>query len=66
MLSDDKIESFGINLTSFNQHDKKVSDDWNLIIDKNWKHRKTKTAGIICLAKEGDYVEKINQFWNFT
>ncbi|NEW79304.1 MAG: hypothetical protein GZ086_07730, partial [Gelidibacter sp.] len=42
-----KIESFGINLTNFNQNEKKVINDWNLILDKDWKRKKTKTTGIV-------------------
>ncbi|MDV7187916.1 hypothetical protein R3X25_11545 [Lutibacter sp. TH_r2] len=42
-----KIESFGINLTNFNQNEQKVINDWNLILDKDWKRKKTKTAGIV-------------------
>jgi len=42
-----KIESFGINLTEFDFNEKKVINDWNLILKKEKKRKKNKTIGIV-------------------
>jgi hypothetical protein len=42
-----KIESFGIKLTNYNQNELQVTNDWNLILDKDRKRKKTKATGII-------------------
>ena len=42
-----KIESFGVILTNYNQNEKRVINDWNLILDKDRMRKKNKTAGII-------------------
>jgi hypothetical protein len=35
-----KIESFGIKLTNYNQNELQVTNDWNLILDKDRKRKK--------------------------
>ena len=42
-----KIESFGINLTEFDHNEKRVINDWNLILEKEKRRKNNKTVGII-------------------
>ncbi len=42
-----KIATFGIELTNYNLNEKRVINDWNLIIDKDRKRKITKTTAII-------------------
>ena len=42
-----KIENFGIKVTNYNLNEQQVITDWNLIIDKDRKRKKTKVVAII-------------------